>query len=269
MPANNITMAKITPELAAKYLERNKNNRPLNNRRVDQLAAAFKNGEYRQTYEPIRICKDGTLQDGQHRLAAIVKSRVTLEMLVASGLPSEAFDCIDIGKKRTTADMLGRHGEINASTLAAALFWVHNWELAKKTDAGFIGSRGEVQPRTAQSLALLETHPGIRQYITSAKHCHIITPAILAALSYIFSLTDKKLAAKFLDGVTTGKNLDENCPIYRFREILIKNSASKAKMHRNSLVTLAVKAWNMLRSGKPCPAGSLRVYDGEAIPKIL
>lgn len=268
MPTN-IQMAKITPKLAAKYLEQNKNNRVLNMHRVDQLAAAFKNGEYRQTYDPIRICKDGTLQDGQHRLSAIIKSGVTLDMMVASGLEPEAFDCIDIGKKRTAADMLGRHGEHNTSTLAAALFWVHNWEMAKGTDRGFVGCRGANQPRIAQSLALLKTHPGIRDYVAAAKHCRIITPSILAALAYIFSLTDKKLATRFLDGVVTGESLKKDCPIYHLRELLVKNATSKAKLSRNNLVTYAVKAWNMLRSGKPCAAGALRVVDGEAIPRIL
>lgn len=94
----------ITPEKAKQYLERNPNNRNLRPTRVDQLAAMMKNGHWRLTHQGIAFNCDGTLRDGQHRLAAIIKANVPVTILVTRGLQDDAMLYIDTSMPRSEAD---------------------------------------------------------------------------------------------------------------------------------------------------------------------
>lgn len=95
----------ITPKIAAEMLLQNTHNRKRSNLEVGRLTAQMKRGEWKLTHEGIAFAFDGRLIDGQTRLEAIVKSGVTLKMLVCRGLEfDEAFGAIDRGRKRTLSD---------------------------------------------------------------------------------------------------------------------------------------------------------------------
>lgn len=102
-------LAKITPELAKAWLEKNTINRPLRPSVVENYMNAFTRGEYRLTHQGIAFSKTGELLDGQHRLSAIAQMppRFSLEMLVTTDLPADAFKGIDQGLKRSHSDVLG------------------------------------------------------------------------------------------------------------------------------------------------------------------
>lgn len=99
----------ISPELAEGILETcNHNNRTLRPNNVNAIAQAIQSGEWVVTHQGIAFSKSGRLLDGQHRLAAIVKAGIGVEMVVVRGLSDEAavFFGIDIGVRRSTADQL-------------------------------------------------------------------------------------------------------------------------------------------------------------------
>lgn len=73
---------EISPEQAAKWLERNDNNRNVNVAKVKKMAKDMREGHWDTTHQGIAIASDGTLVDGQHRLLAIVESGVTVRMNV-------------------------------------------------------------------------------------------------------------------------------------------------------------------------------------------
>ena len=77
----------ITPEIAKRYLERNRNNRPVNQALVDSLAFDMLNGNYQMTEQGAAFDEDGYLVDAQHRLLAVVKSGVTIQMRVTRNAP--------------------------------------------------------------------------------------------------------------------------------------------------------------------------------------
>jgi len=85
----------ITPDLAAMWLKTsNKANRSIGERHVDKLANDMISGKWRTTHQGIAFYEDGVLADGQHRLAAIIKSGIAQQMLVVTGL--ERADAIDL-----------------------------------------------------------------------------------------------------------------------------------------------------------------------------
>lgn len=59
---------EISPEQAAKWLERNDNNRNVNVAKVKKMAKDMREGHWDTTHQGIAIASDGTLVDGQHRL---------------------------------------------------------------------------------------------------------------------------------------------------------------------------------------------------------
>ena len=83
----------ITPEIAEKMLGKNTNNyRRLNSSTVTKYAREMFLGYWQVNGEPIVFSKDGTLLNGQHRLAAIIKSNTTQKMLVVTDVTADVFD---------------------------------------------------------------------------------------------------------------------------------------------------------------------------------
>lgn len=100
----------ITPAIAAKYLLCNTHNRPLNQRKVDAYALALKEGRWTSHHQGIAFDWNNTLIDGQHRLAAIVQTGVSLRIPVSRGLDPKTQLNIDQPHRRSAAQNLGLQG---------------------------------------------------------------------------------------------------------------------------------------------------------------
>lgn len=73
----------VTPKIAKEWLERNAvNNRKINPNRVRMYAEDMRSGNWKLTHQGVAFDADGQLIDGQHRLAAVVKSGVSVRMLI-------------------------------------------------------------------------------------------------------------------------------------------------------------------------------------------
>lgn len=97
---------KITPEIAALMLTHNQSNRPLSDHFVGRLAKKMEDGAWEVTHQGIGFSQEGQLLDGQHRLAALVKTGMTFEFQVTYNLDN-VFDNIDVDQKgRSAADLL-------------------------------------------------------------------------------------------------------------------------------------------------------------------
>lgn len=107
MASITCSFEKITPDLAHQMLSRNEGNRRLRVWWVEAMASAMSRGEWLTTHQGVAFTAAGRLVDGQHRLAAVVKSGVSIEILVVRGLDETAFHVIDNGIKRTMADLTG------------------------------------------------------------------------------------------------------------------------------------------------------------------
>lgn len=233
----------ITPEWAEKILkEKNTGNRSMNQRHVESLAKEIKNGSWKVNGDT--ICLNGSrLIDGQHRLAAVVLSKITIQSFVIQGVPSDVFDTKDVGKRRSAGDTLGVRGEINATRLAAALIVIDKYMTGRmEVSVGY--SNTEIE-------ALLNKHPDARKSLrTSNATKGLITPSVLDACYYLFAQKDEDLAEEFVEKVLLGTGLQEGDPWYVLRERLVGNSLSKAKISRPYMMALCIKAWNYARAGK-------------------
>ncbi len=98
----------ITPEIAAEYLVKNtRNYRKLSQSKVSVLTRELIAGEWLPSTQGIGFDTDDVMVDGQHRLWAIVQTKIPVMMLVCRGLVPVVKDKIDVGNKRTFGDLTG------------------------------------------------------------------------------------------------------------------------------------------------------------------
>lgn len=119
-----MTRIRITPEMAAKWLEEtNLQNRRLNEAKVKRFAEDIRSGNWSLTHQGIAFDTNGVLIDGQHRLWAIVEADVPVEMYVGSDFsPSIRYD-VDNVTPRSITDHLkiaGKHGDLTHQHTALA-----------------------------------------------------------------------------------------------------------------------------------------------------
>lgn len=102
----------ISPKKAAQWLENNPSNRPIRKKHVLFLSKQMAAGEWQVTHQGIAFDENGNLCDGQHRLAAIVKSGIAVEMMVTQGVARGKFTAFDTGVGRTISDVTGVHRRV-------------------------------------------------------------------------------------------------------------------------------------------------------------
>lgn len=105
-------IVNVTPAIAAKWLENQaERQRPLRDRVVAKYAADMTSGHWRSNHQGVAFGMKGQLLDGQHRLSAIIRSGVTVEMSVTTEVEDEAFVTIDQGAARSIGHMIGRSNQ--------------------------------------------------------------------------------------------------------------------------------------------------------------
>lgn len=106
-----VSMERVTPKIAEDWLMANhKNNRRLNVDRVSSYMHDMMSGNWSQNAEAIKFDREGTLVDGQHRLAAVKQSGKSIWMLVARGVDDNAFSTVDVGMSRTARQIIRMSG---------------------------------------------------------------------------------------------------------------------------------------------------------------
>ncbi len=109
-PQITATVETITPEIAQQYLDRNiENNRRINSRRVTDYSNKMRAGRWALANT---ICFDvnGRLQDGQHRMNAVVRAGIPIQFVVVRGFPPGAVQYIDLGQKRSALNIASVKG---------------------------------------------------------------------------------------------------------------------------------------------------------------
>jgi hypothetical protein len=237
----------ITPQTAKAWLGLNvANYRPLSLPWAKSLAEDIRNGRWLENGESVKFDANGNLIDGQHRLYACVLANAPFRSLVVRGVGDDVN--IDTGRSRSLADILRRRGEKNYAPLSSALRWVCAYE--KGGLKGVIGAK--LVPTHQELLLLLERNPLIRESVTAAYSARqLMSLPIAIGLHYIFTIrSDRATADRFFDRLIDGNDLTQLDPIYHLRERLLKNLTAKAKLPREEIVALFIKAWNAWINGR-------------------
>lgn len=260
----------IQPLEAVQYLETVQNNRKVNRAHVTTLGNTLKDNRWMVNGESIKFAIDENgnnfLIDGQHRLRAVVASDTPITTVVIEGLDPEAFVSLDSGKRRSLADVLTILDYPHPSVLSGAL------NILEKYYSSGIGSGGASTASLSNERAenLMHQYPTLVQsadVLTKMTSTNPVSPTISTAMHYVFANLEPskdKLASlgeqrAKLDQVQDadsfwlkfgrGLNLTEDCPIRRFREILLEHRRMKRTQTRYYITSGLVKAWNHWRKG--------------------
>jgi hypothetical protein len=238
----------ITPKKATEYLEQNTANRPLSTRTVREFAAAMRRGEWQVTHQGIAFDTNGTLVDGQHRLAAIIEADMPVELTVFTEVAEGAFDVLDTGKRRNAADVLAIEGEKSAVMLAAMVRTV--WLYQNRPELNWSG--GDAGVSNHQIVATLEQHPKLRDFIGTGEQIATATGMIKSAAgaaSYLVTQASRRDLSPWFDGIIEGTGLAKGDPRLLFRRVMFAHTRKQAgqPMRRRETrehVTLYLKAFN-------------------------
>ena len=238
----------VTPDLAKEWLKHNTHNRPMTEVKVDQYAGAMKRGEWMDNGEAIaRFAADGTLLDGQKRLAAIIKSGVTIKGFIVDGLDPVAQRTMDIGQARTFSQELNLDGFVNPNQLAALALAVYQWE----TDTWL--SRKPMPTRVQLHNVVELNHDKMQDAIRANHRLQNrlrVTPTSAALAYWLFSHVDQADADDFFDRLTNG-TVEASHPIGLLREKLITwMRDTHNRPSRTAVLAHFIKAWNFYRRGE-------------------
>jgi hypothetical protein len=260
----------VDPSIAAEILRYNAGNRKIDRATVEIYAAAMKRGEWKLSHQGIAVDEHGVLLDGQHRLEAILKSGVTIPMLVVRGVDRASFSVVDTGKRRSATDSLRTLGVPDVNHLAAALRYVYLFDTLP-SDMGWSGHRARLT--NDQILELYQQHPQmldcVRQARSVAGAIGIISSACAAAIYITRRSAPDRDQSEWFNGVVSGANLDEGDPRLRLRNFFMNARAQGGRRRMDAREHLAVyiKAWNDWVRGEK--RGFLAFRKGELMPKPM
>lgn len=267
----------ITPKVAAYILEHhNQDNRGKGDNDIEKIRLIILSGWWRLTHQGMAFDQRGMLQDGQHRLYAILAAGDTdpdikVPFAVFVGMPVENFKAIDEGRLRTAAQMFKKEG-VNGGTHAITMLRAVK---AAQSDNPRGYNRG-VRMSTVEAFEMREKDPdnfeaaislGMRGYKRSR-----ISPGIMAAAYYLVGRVngwDNAYVTAFFEGIITQRKYNTNLvlPEDDPRNVLLRKFGNaRPKTPIDGLVWI-VSAWNNLVRGHH--PQYMRVGDDTPLPNVL
>jgi hypothetical protein len=237
----------VTPELAAKWLERNDHNRSMVMSRVDAYANDMRRGDWRLNGEAIKISREGKILDGQHRLAAILEANVAIETLVITGLEPDDQETMDQGRARSLADVLKLRGEKYHNPLATAARALCLFELyGQVVQPAYVPA-----PTVPQASRTLSRNADLRESVAVAYGLRRpwMPSSHMGALHFLWATVDREAADDFLTKLSTGEALHRGHPIYALREQLMTAHMERETLPQRTQLALIIKAWNAYLAG--------------------
>jgi hypothetical protein len=258
-------VVSITPAAAEVLLRLNVKNRKFKTDNFKKLTTDMVNGNFRFTGEPITFDTEGRLLNGQHRLFGAVQTGTTIDVVLVTGVATEAQGDMDAGSRRTLKDTLELSGELYPAILAPILVGIQAWERGERNH----DSSGKTTDNT--SLAFLAENPVVRDITREAAKVSAKVPGLSAKQVGVFIWAFDKLSATdrtdFFDKLISGAGLPGGNPILTLRNFLHRDAKSAQQVSPYHRMALTVKAWNAYREG--VFLGALRFRGGGSNPEAF
>lgn len=240
----------VTPEIAAAWLGLNTNNREIKSENITKITGDMVDGAFFFTGAAIQFSDKGCLLDGQHRLISVRDTKMSFDMVVVTGVQTEAQAAMDSGKPRKLYENLGLLRDISRNqcvNLAAAITITHAWAQGDRTHDGSQGFS------TSMGLAWFDSHPELEQISIEATKIAAKVPLLSAKMVALFIWEFDKLDVNdrkdFFQKLVNGAGLEEGNPILVLRSLLHKVANSDVTLAPAHRIALTIKAWNAYREG--------------------
>lgn len=245
-PSSGVQIERIviTPDMAKVWLEKNTKNRKYQRNIMLKYAHDMMSGAWQVTGDVIRFDVYSNLLDGQHRLKACIEADMPFETFVIYGLPPETQDVMDIGKNRSSSDMLTLMGLHNTAALNGALRVL----LAERAGAA---SPNSMPISNAQVKSAYEKHPLITRFLPNSTTLPKgISVGQVGYIRYVGweILNEPTVTQEMFEVLRFGVPAYVGDPIHAYRERIIRIGDSKSlSIERNSRWWTLKAAWNMFR----------------------
>jgi hypothetical protein len=239
-------------QIAEAVLAYNTGNRRVTRRKLEVLAREMRNGAFENTGEPIIISAEGVLNNGQHRLLAVVEADAVVDMDVRFGIPRRAFTKTDTGAPRTGGDVLTiagvAHGGIVSSAVRLLILYKRGLpdsvrEFVSNDEIVRAFERWSGIAEVAQRVAAFSFPKGIRS-----------TPLLATAYLASRSPGKTKLDA-WLHTLATGLDASRDNPAYQLRERLMGGVTAPVGTREGLLerFALMIKSWKLYAAAETVP----------------
>ena len=256
----------VTPEIAGWLLDLNTANRPMQGALVRRFAALLKADKWVLTGEAIIVSREGLLNDGQHRLKAIVEADIPALLDVRFGIERAAFAQTNTGARRTAGQALAISGSAFASAQAAVARLLRHYDAREMAKASL-----QVEP--AEVISIVEQNPQILEVVKRQRGCRF-APARIAPIGLVLAVAARtapnERVAAFLEIVNSG--LAEETNAARVLHVRLRDAAiARERISQIDAAILAARAWNAWHQGRPLQL--LRVDESNrtsaGFPEIL
>ena len=269
MTEPSMKLTKITPKLAAEMLAHNVRNRRSQRVTVSHYARQMTEGLWEVNGDAIRFAEDGTLLDGQHRLAAIVQSGMTIESWVGRGFTMDAQKTMDQQRKRTAGDILGMYGIAAGNRVAAIVRMVNRWEGGERSIYGFTGSQAMLSAAEVLDIAQKDEIYEESAKVQNHPDLHAMAQGrVLGSLFVLTSRVDVDLCEHFFDRLASGAGLAENDPILTLRRYWTRAKSTRSQAAVGITLMAGVRAWNALAEGRQLQQISWKSNDIPELSKV-
>jgi len=267
----------ITPSKAKEYLKKsNPNNRTIMETVVATYARDMQKGNWKANGETIVFDKNGMLQNGHHRLNAVIKSGCNIVFNVCRGVEPECVITYDDFSARKKSQVLQMEGLLNANPVSSAT----RLALIYKNRTGLNGEikswNTTYKPTTTEMRD--ECFENYELYQWAFKNASIIKthskgmfslPSLIVV--YVIACDNwknKERVEVFAEKIAKGNSLELTDPELILRNMANRHREDKRKhIHANYMRNAIIYAWNASLKGKKIT--SIRLRDANRILEIL
>lgn len=234
---------------AEEALAFNTGNRRVNARKLAQLVRQMQAGEFENTGEPVIVSKEGILNNGQHRLLAVVEADAVVDMDVRFGIPRKVFAKTDTGAPRTGGDVLTIEGIAAGQRVSSAVRLLVLYERGLPEAIREFVSNDEILQAFTRWKDLAEVVRRVGGF--SFPKSVLSTPLVATAFLASRSAGEPKLGS-WLETLASGVNAGRDDPAYQLRERLVRGVDAPIGTREGQLerFALMIKSWNLFQAGK-------------------
>ena len=237
----------ITPEMASYILEQNPNNRVVRNSKVREYASDIVTQRWPVNGEPIIISNTGEVNDGQHRLLAIVAADTPLRTNITFGPERDTRLTVDMGVARKVGDFLGMEGATNRNMAAAAAKMIILYRKGSYGDGSGNSIRLTSSEIRDEYWKRQKEFDAAAHYTMNDRFTKLYGSSPLAAAYLLINRANKKEAEYFFHKLKTGDLLESGDPILMMR--LKMTEMRQARLRPFEKLELFLRYWNAWRSG--------------------
>lgn len=241
-----VTRAVISPGLASVILSMNPDNRNLSPVKAEHYASDMAHGRWADNGETIIISSDGQLNDGQHRMQALIDSNCSLPFFIAFGVTRESRTTVDQGKARSAGDYLAMDGIAYASNASTAAKFIIAYERSNGRNIALRSklTNAEVVARVKADADIISAAAWGHKYYKHYRSLFSLT--IMSACYYILSEIHPSDAEEYLSKVAMGENIKRKDAAFAVRQAFMRETTYE----RQEALEIIFHGWNKFRQGK-------------------